>query len=78
MTYPFTIGEAKTNLSKLVALVPVRWAQAGPPGSLKELLLEIPDVGEDSDFERPSDGGPRRGVVGTGVECVDPFADSPS
>jgi len=29
-----------------------------PPGpSLKELLLEMPDVGEDSDFERPRDRG---------------------
>jgi len=31
--------------------------QAGPPVSLKELLLEIPDVGEDRDFERPRDRG---------------------
>lgn len=29
----------------------------GPPLNLKELLLEIPDVGEDRDFERPSDRG---------------------
>jgi antitoxin FitA len=29
----------------------------GPPSSLKELLLEIPNVGEDSDFERPLDHG---------------------
>jgi plasmid stability protein len=29
----------------------------GPPLSLKELLLEIPDVGEDGDFERPPDRG---------------------
>lgn len=29
----------------------------GPPTSLKQLLLEIPDVGEDSDFERPRDLG---------------------
>lgn len=29
----------------------------GPPSSLKELLLEIPDVGEDRDFERPLDRG---------------------
>ena len=29
----------------------------GPPSSLKELLLEIPDVGEDRDFERPHDRG---------------------
>lgn len=29
----------------------------GPPTSLKELLLEIPDVGEDRDFERPYDHG---------------------
>lgn len=28
-----------------------------PPSSLKELLLEIPDVGEDLDFERPPDRG---------------------
>jgi antitoxin FitA len=29
-----------------------------PPGNtLKELLLEIPDVGEDRDFERPRDRG---------------------
>lgn len=28
-----------------------------PPRSLKELLLEIPDVGDDRDFERPSDRG---------------------
>lgn len=27
------------------------------PVSLKELLLEIPGVGEDSDFERPRDRG---------------------
>jgi plasmid stability protein len=25
------------------------------PGSLKELLLDIPDVGSDQDFERPGD-----------------------
>jgi antitoxin FitA len=31
--------------------------QAGSPVSLKELLLEIPDVGEDRDFERPHDQG---------------------
>jgi plasmid stability protein len=29
----------------------------GPPVSLKELLLAIPDVGEDRDFERPPDRG---------------------
>jgi plasmid stability protein len=29
----------------------------GPPSSLKELLLEIPNVGEDRDFERPRDRG---------------------
>lgn len=29
----------------------------GPPSSLKELLLEIPNVGEDRDFERPLDRG---------------------
>lgn len=32
----------------------------GPPGSprsLKELLLEFPDVGDDLDFERPADLG---------------------
>lgn len=28
-----------------------------PPTSLKELLLEIPEVGEDRDFERPRDLG---------------------
>jgi plasmid stability protein len=32
-------------------------AQNGPPVSFKELLLEIPDVGEDQDFERPDDRG---------------------
>jgi plasmid stability protein len=31
--------------------------QAGPPLSLKDLLLDIPDVGEDRDFERPRDRG---------------------
>jgi antitoxin FitA len=31
--------------------------QAGSPLSLKELLLEIPEVGEDRDFERPLDRG---------------------
>lgn len=31
--------------------------QAGAPVSLKELLLEIPDVGDDRDFERPRDRG---------------------
>jgi len=29
----------------------------GPAKSLKELLLEMPDIGEDRDFERPSDRG---------------------
>lgn len=29
----------------------------GPPTSLKQLLLEIPEVGEDRDFERPRDLG---------------------
>ena len=29
----------------------------GSPTSLKQLLLEIPDVGEDRDFERPHDLG---------------------
>jgi len=29
----------------------------GPPSSLKELLLEIPNVGEDRDFDRPLDRG---------------------
>jgi plasmid stability protein len=28
-----------------------------PPTSLKELLLEMPEVGEDRDFERPPDSG---------------------
>ena len=27
------------------------------PRTLKDLLLQIPDVGEDSDFERPPDQG---------------------
>jgi plasmid stability protein len=30
---------------------------SGPRSSLKELLLEMPDVGEDADFERPRDYG---------------------
>jgi antitoxin FitA len=30
---------------------------AGPAKSIKELLLEMPDVGEDLDFERPEDRG---------------------
>lgn len=29
----------------------------GPTKSLKELLLEMPDVSEDRDFERPKDRG---------------------
>jgi len=29
----------------------------GPAQSLKELLLSMPDVGEDRDFERPEDRG---------------------
>ena len=29
----------------------------GPPSSLKQLLLEMPNVGEDSDFERSRDRG---------------------
>lgn len=29
----------------------------GGPGSLKELLLAMPDVGEDRDFARPEDRG---------------------
>lgn len=29
----------------------------GPPTSLKDLLLEIPSVGEDRDFERSADRG---------------------
>jgi antitoxin FitA len=29
----------------------------GPVPSLKELLLDMPDVGEGSDFERPEDRG---------------------
>lgn len=29
----------------------------GAGSSLKELLLEMPDVGEDADFERPRDFG---------------------
>jgi plasmid stability protein len=29
----------------------------GPAKSLKELLLEMPDVGEDRDFGRPEDRG---------------------
>lgn len=28
-----------------------------PPKTLKDLLLEIPDVGEDADFERSTDRG---------------------
>jgi antitoxin FitA len=31
--------------------------EPGPPASLKQLLLEMPDVGEDRDFERPDDLG---------------------
>ena len=30
---------------------------SGPPSSLKQLLLEIPNVGEDRDFERSHDRG---------------------
>jgi antitoxin FitA len=30
---------------------------SGPIKPLKELLLEMPDVGEDRDFERPEDRG---------------------
>lgn len=29
----------------------------GPPRSLKDLLLSMPAVGEDQDFERPEDRG---------------------
>lgn len=32
-------------------------AKPEPPLSLKELLLEFPEVGEDRDFERPPDRG---------------------
>jgi antitoxin FitA len=32
-------------------------SQPGSPVSLKELLLEMPEVGEDQDFERPQDRG---------------------
>lgn len=32
-------------------------SQPAPPVSLKELLVEMPDVGDDGDFERPSDRG---------------------
>jgi plasmid stability protein len=32
-------------------------SQTGAPLSFKESLLDIPDVGEDRDFERPSDRG---------------------
>lgn len=36
----------------------LRRVLAPPPGrSLKEILLSMPDVGEDSDFERPRDLG---------------------
>jgi antitoxin FitA len=31
--------------------------QSGPPVSFKQLLTEMPDVGEDRDFERPPDRG---------------------
>jgi plasmid stability protein len=31
--------------------------QAAPPLSLKDLLLDMPDVGDDRDFERPRDHG---------------------
>jgi antitoxin FitA len=31
--------------------------ESGSPVSLKQLLLEIPDVGEDRDFEHPPDIG---------------------
>ncbi len=31
--------------------------QSGPPVSLKQLLAEMPGVGEDRDFERPPDRG---------------------
>jgi antitoxin FitA len=31
--------------------------RGGSAKSLKELLLEMPDVGEDRDFERPEDRG---------------------
>lgn len=31
--------------------------QPRPPASLKQLLLEMPDVGDDRDFERPADRG---------------------
>ena len=31
--------------------------QSGPLASLKQLLLEMPDVGDDRDFERPDDRG---------------------
>jgi antitoxin FitA len=31
--------------------------QSGPLPSLKQLLFEMPDVGDDRDFERPDDRG---------------------
>ena len=31
--------------------------RTGPLASLKQLLLEMPDVGDDRDFERPDDLG---------------------
>jgi plasmid stability protein len=34
-----------------------RALRPGPDGSLKDLLLEMPDVGSDRDFERSDDRG---------------------
>jgi Zn-dependent peptidase ImmA (M78 family) len=36
---------------------PVRPARPAPPKGIKEMLLAMPDVGEDADFERPLDHG---------------------
>ncbi len=47
-----TSAEEEHRRILLEALKPAR-----SPRTLKDLLLELPDVGEDSDFERPPDRG---------------------
>jgi len=50
----------------------LQFLPAKPKKNLKELLLAIPPVGEDADFERNPGPGPGH-VERTGVECLNPF-----
>lgn len=67
-------GSAKINMTdeELIYFSMGPWdMEQHDPGSLKELLLAMPEVGEDRDFEWPSDSAARGSGEGS-AEFIEP------